>query len=626
MITRDTLRGRVVVIAASIALLSCFAYGAAVVGEFVFDDVHSIVANDALRSLDNLWTFWSDPDAFSGGGARMYRPALLTSFALNMSVTEQPWLFKLTNVLLHAATAAMLFVWLWRLARRLWIAALAAALFAVHPLLSEAVNMVSARSELLCMFGLQAGLLAHLSFQRRHTPVRALIAMCCATVVACGSKETGVVLPALLVVQTFALRHRGAGWADWRRAAGAIAPVMALVVAYLVLRKLLLGDVAVQLLDREGGDPYQGHGRTLLTQLATMGTLLPRLVLQVVAPLGLSFDPEVRFYPGFADPAVLCGWMAIGSLTLAGLLPGPGARLRRIGVSFAWVTALPWIVVPLNMPFAEHRFYGVVLGTMVAAVPAMARVRPRRSSADALRLRLVFGVVLVWFTAGAALRSLQYQDERDLWRSEVARGPASFRTCVGLGLSSYRHGDLRSAERWLLQALRRRPDDVDVRQRLVEVLVSLDEADALPRIAVLQAAAVTRMKPSDPWLRTLVVQAELQLARALREQPERAREHFLVAEEVALSCLQIAEAKGYVYRLAAAARLGLGDGDGALRHLDTSIERGLAVLDARIERVRTLRELGRTREARAALLRLQRDHPMEPGVIGLTRYVSQPPR
>ncbi len=54
-----------------------------------------------------------------------------------------------TNVLLHAATTLLLFLTLRRMTGRLWPSALAAALFAVHPLRVESVAWVTERKDVL---------------------------------------------------------------------------------------------------------------------------------------------------------------------------------------------------------------------------------------------------------------------------------------------------------------------------------------------------------------------------------------------------------------------------------------------------------------------------------------------
>jgi len=72
----------------------------------------------------------------------------------------------LTNVLLHAAAAVLLFLALRAMTGRLWPSALAAALFAVHPLQVESVAWVTARKDVLSGFFFMLALLAYAAYAR----------------------------------------------------------------------------------------------------------------------------------------------------------------------------------------------------------------------------------------------------------------------------------------------------------------------------------------------------------------------------------------------------------------------------------------------------------------------------
>jgi tetratricopeptide (TPR) repeat protein len=408
-----------------------------------------------------------------------------------------------------------------------------------------------------------------------------------------------------------------------RRTLAAVAPVVAVVVLYLVVRKLLLGQATVQLLGRTGADPLMGHGRTLTMQLATMATLVPGALLQCLVPVGLSLDPAVRFRESFADPFVLLGWASVAGLTVAALWPGPSARLRRIGVAFAWVIALPWIIVPLNAPMAEHRLYAPLVGLAAIAVAlaprALATLRTRIGSPG--RQRAAFAVLAVLGMLGSASRSWLYRDERELWRHELAQNPNSFRGWWGLGTACWRHGDVVGAAPALANAHAIYPGHYDVLRNYTEVLVSLPDDVAEPHRALAIAERLQTRGPEDPWGRTLLAQAHLQAGRTTGDV-----EHFAEAERIALSCLEIAEPKGYVWQLAAQARSGLGDDDGALAHLDTSIERGFATIGVRIDRALMLRRLGRLREARRDLSAVQREAPTDARVMYALLQFASPPK
>ncbi len=596
------------------------AYGSALAGDYVFDDQHSIRGNDALHDLSNLGRYWVDPSAFSSAG-RMYRPALLTTFACNWAICPAAWSLKAGNVLLHAAVAVTMFLWLWRLSRRAVVSACVAAGFAVHPLASEAINLVSARSELLVTLGLLLALHAQLSWQRRGGSVGLLFAMVLATVLACGSKETGVMVPVLCAVQAVVLRHGAFDRRACGRALWAIAPMVLVVIAYLVVRKLLLGDATVQLLGRTGEDPTSGHGRTLLMHWATMASLLPQVLLQALAPLRLSMDPAVQYRDSFADPMVLAGAAMLLGLTLWAWRRGPTARLRRLGVAFAWCVALPWIVIPLNMPLAEHRLYGPLVGFAAIVVAAMPRTRRWQQGTARVVLRGLTAALLVTGIALSTQRSLLYRDESELWRVELVHNTTSFRSWWGLGTSMLRMGDVQGSLGPLAQAHTLNTRHFDTLRNYTEALLSLPDEAAQPERALQVAAELNDLAKFDPWARTLHANAHLQAGRV-----SGLREHFAAAERLALSCLQIATAKGYVYRLAAQARRGLGDLPGALAHLDTSIASGLAPVGVRLDRAALLRELGRHREAKRELLLAQRDAPTDAQVMRALMQSASPPR
>lgn len=597
--------------------LGLLAYAPSLAGQYVFDDIHCISDNPALKDLGAALTCWVDPAAFSRGAGKMYRPMLVSSFVLNVAISADAWSLKLGNLLLHGAVVVLLFRWLAALGRRLLPAAAAAALFAVHPLASEAVNFVSARSELLCAVGLLIGLSAHLAWLRGTAVAPAFVGMLAGTVIACGSKETGSVLPALLAVQAFLLRERRFDRADLRRTLAPLVAVVTLVVAYLIVRKLLLGAVAVPLLERSEGDPRVGHGRTLLVQLATMGTLLPMALRQCLWPWPLSIDPLVVYRSSFAEPAVWSGWLLMVGLTVAALRRGPLARLRRIGVAFAWLVALPWIVVPLNMPYAEHRMYLPLCGLAAVLAATGPRLlawlrRPFAAGTVAARPWLQYAplaALLVVFAVGSARRSWLFHDEGRLWAAELAQRDDSFAAWWGVGTLAMRHGDLAAAVAPLQRAHALNPQNNDALRNLVEALVGLPPASVQPALAYDRAVALQQRQPDDPWFRTLLVRALLQ-----RGHHEGNADHFRAAEQWALSCLEIAKPKGYVFQLAAEARRGLGDLPGALAQLDESLARGLAPNGVRADRVLLLRELGRVAEARRELAALQASAPFDPVV------------
>ncbi len=598
----------------ALAMLALCAYATALGGVFVYDDTHSVRDNVAIRSVAEIPRFFWDVDAFSDLAAvRMYRPVVLTTFAIDHAVGGGVvWMFKLGNVLIHAVCAALLF----SLTRSLGIgrrpAVIAAALFAAHPMVSEAVNIVSARSDLLVGLGLLVGLRSCVA--AREGSKWAWCGVGLGTVIACGSKETGVMMPGLLVLLELLDRRPER---SWRSAVLRILPAVVVTVAYLVARKAFLGVATGDVPKFTGGhDALNGAGRDLLTQFCVMSSVLPRFFSQSVLPVGLTIDPWIPLHDEWASAPVLCGWAAIATLTYLGLRAPKRRPLAFFGTGLAWAMALPWVVLPLNLPACEHRFYAPLIGLGLVLAACVPRELARRKLAATGAIVLVFGCL-------ASARSLDFHDSETLWRDALDKHPRSVRALCGLALEhrydaevARLRGDekaylreMREACARLERAIRIYPSHYAARRNLAEFHITLGAAHGDPERAVALAAALVDVETNNPFYRLLWSRA---LGSASR---------FDEAVDAALSCLEVAEAKGLVYRTAASARAASGDLDAAIELLDQSVARGLDHESVLLQRAEYSLDAGRLAEARRDLGIVLSRNPFDGTAIALMQRV-----
>lgn len=137
------------------ALVITAAYANSLQGGFHLDDWYALVQNPHIRSLANIPRFFIDPQTTTVlPENRDLRPILLVSFAINYALSgEAVWSYHLLNLLLHWLAVVLVF----RIVRdHLWLgedavplAAAAALIVAAHPLNTEPVNYLYARSALL---------------------------------------------------------------------------------------------------------------------------------------------------------------------------------------------------------------------------------------------------------------------------------------------------------------------------------------------------------------------------------------------------------------------------------------------------------------------------------------------
>ncbi|CAH2063913.1 unnamed protein product, partial [Iphiclides podalirius] len=177
-----------------VASVGALTYANSLGGEFVHDDIPAIVSNSdvtggssALGILRN--DFWGTPMS-DPNSHKSYRPLTTLSFRLNYLLCGlSAWWWHVCNVGLHAACCVLVArtgAVVARLQRP--FAALAALLFAVHPIHTEAVTGVVGRADVLaCVLFLSSLLLYHGSSGKHRVWPSVLLAA-----LSMLAKETGL--------------------------------------------------------------------------------------------------------------------------------------------------------------------------------------------------------------------------------------------------------------------------------------------------------------------------------------------------------------------------------------------------------------------------------------------------
>lgn len=166
-----------------------------------FDDFEYVASNSNVnRGLgveSFLWAWTSDVGS-------NWHPITVLSHMLDSTIygVHDAWGHHLTNVLLHAANAALLFILLNTMTGTRWPSVLVAALFALHPLHVESVTWVAERKDVLSTFFWFCSLWAYAWYVKRPKLGRYLVV---AVLLALGlmSKPMVVTAPCLMLVLDF---------------------------------------------------------------------------------------------------------------------------------------------------------------------------------------------------------------------------------------------------------------------------------------------------------------------------------------------------------------------------------------------------------------------------------------
>ena len=457
----ETSRGyaRPWLMAALLALLVFFAYRPASHGAFIWDDDDYVAQNPALRADGGLRDIWFEPAA-----SPQYYPMVFTTFWLEFRLWgDDSHGYHETNVLLHAASAILL----WRILRRLRVpgAYLAAAIFAVHPVMVESVAWITERKNTLSMVFYLASAYAYLRFARvggdetTHAPeARPIWGWYAASIVlfvlALLSKTVTASLPAALVLIMW-----------WK---GRLSRHHALLLSPFFVLGALGGWMTSHLEATQVGASGGEWHYTVAQRVLIAGRALWFYAAKLLVPYKLTF-----VYPKWPVSAASVGqWLY--PLAAVALVAGLFALRRRIGLGLliavlifggTLVPALGFVnVYPMRYTFvADHYQYhaSVAFIALVAAGITLAvrtlPLRPRQVNCGICAALVVVLFVLSQRQAGI------YRDQFTLWRDTLAKDPNSWMAWTNLGhaASSARPPDRATAAGAYQRALKLGPNVAD---------------------------------------------------------------------------------------------------------------------------------------------------------------------
>ena len=508
-------------------------YVSALDNPFVYDDYRIVVENRSLNDLSNIRAvLWHE----------VTRPVVNISYAVDRALWGAgPVGFHVTNVLLHMLNVALFGVLSWRVAQDLAgrhvhgesspqpeaMVTVAVLLFAVHPMLTEAVGYISGRSEVICGTFF---LLALLSARRWMTDGRGW-SLGLAMVwwgLALGSKEIAAMLPFVMlaydhwVMPVDAATHR-------RRILRLQLPMLAIASVLVAIRLFVF--LAVE----HGGD-VEAQWRFLLVESEVTRRYLTMLLL----PTGQAIFHGISPIAGLADPR---GWLGLATVVLlAGLAWMQRRAHPQIAFGLVWFLLLlapsaALVVLDRGEPMAEHRVYlasaGIFLCVGSVAGHLWQRLSARHTASLLLRLALV---VMVAALAGrTVVRNAVWASPTLVWLEAAEQAPDQWFPHLLLGEELHRAGRHDQAIAAFRRVISLRPQEAAAYGKLGLCLSEHGDLDAAED-------AFTKLKGLDS--RSTEASNGLATVALLRGQTDEAKRGYL--NTMALDALNIAARRGMV--------------------------------------------------------------------------------
>jgi tetratricopeptide (TPR) repeat protein len=494
-----TVAGRIRLIATLglvLAAVTTMVFARACANGFVnYDDEFFVSDNPVVQTGLTPASIWWSATALFG----FWHPLTWWSLQLDFDLYGlDPRGYHLTNVLLHTAGTVMLFWALTQLTGAIWPGAIAAALFALHPLRVESVAWVAERKDVLSGLFFALVLSGYARYARRPGFARSA-GVAGALALGLMAKSMLVTVPCLLLLLDYwPLRRMTLGGGADPDAPTRGPPAAARAAPWwLVLEKapllVLCGASAILTVAAEqrlGALP----SLTTIPLVARLGHALDAYLgylVKALWPVGLA-----AFYPTQADLGFL--WPhATAMIVLLGITTSVlvlGRRHPYLPVGWFWYagTLFPVsgiIQVGLHA-MADRYTYLPCIGLLMMVVWGAAELGSR---SDAIRCVLcgVGAASLVACAAGTWVQIGYWHDSVRLWERALAVTPDNGVTRSHLGLAYKQAGRLEDAIWEYKRAIQLDPNYEPAHNNLGVALAMLHRPDE----AILEFQEAVRLQP-----------------------------------------------------------------------------------------------------------------------------------
>lgn len=507
--------GLAVLLAAIVTLV----YSEAPGNQFHFDDFHNIVDYGPVR-MERL-SSEALLDAFNNPKLE-HRNVPSLSFALDWwRGGGEARAFLQTNVLLHVLTALAVFAFAGQVLRRVnnndartvLLAAFGVALlWAVHPINSQAVNLIVQRMAILATLFVVLSLSCYLAARSADSPrsIAWYVAAGLFAVLGAFSKQNAWILPLLVLAVEYGVVRHGQVLVQDRQDVFLLA--LPLVAAALIILDFALGTGPISSRFLPGYEIREfSMGERLLTQ--------PRVIFFYVSlvlwPLPRRFSLEHDFAISTSlimPPSTVVALLGLSILLLAALYLFVRPRTRLLGFLLLWpamTLAIESSFIPLELAF-EHRMYMPMVGLAMLPGIGWLAIRDRRSWLSKGYAAAVVAIAL-GLAIATAQRTKLWHEPLTLYTDVVGKAPNSSRAWGNLGMYRYLSGDQAGAMAALEKSIEL-SDGKDKRALEHLGVIYLDLGDLERAESLIDRAY--RLQWENPEPSVLNHMGEVQLARA----------------------------------------------------------------------------------------------------------------
>ncbi|MFH0839261.1 MAG: tetratricopeptide repeat protein [Candidatus Omnitrophota bacterium] len=370
-----------------IATAGFLIYANSLRGGFLWDDRFLVEENLLIRELGRLPEIFMRP--LTPHFNTFYRPLANVSFMVDYYFWKlNPFGYHLANIALHIFSALLVYGVVYVLSRERKIALGCGLIFSVHTVLSEPVNYISSRADLLLALFFLLSFFCYIKYrgseaERKTYYICSLLSFICSLL----SKEMAVILPLILLIYELTLASKRE---TFKRIWFLLLPFLIIVVVYGLLRISLLKFPHAGLYvpkNTIADIPF-------IKRFPTALSAIPIYVRLFILPIGLHKGWLIKPVRSIFEMRVVIGVLFIIALFMFATYMYRRSKIVTFSILWFFVLLLPVLnIFPLNAFLSEGWFYLPSIGCMLCISSLVVRfASSKKLSRNILIIFLVMAV------------------------------------------------------------------------------------------------------------------------------------------------------------------------------------------------------------------------------------------
>jgi len=448
-----------------IASITTLVYANSLKNSFVYDDSWVIINNKFVKSLKNLPLVFSkkyltetkDIDFLGihndiGSGETTYRPIVTLTYFIDYHFWKlNAFGYHLLNLLLHVFNSILVYFLAASIAKEKKIALLASLLFALHPVNSEAVNVISFREDLLVFLFFMSSLLFYIRLDNYTNPKKTFvyISSLILFLLSLFSKEMAISLPIIIILYDY---YYGKAAPILNRFKSRYAGYFIVSTLYLLIWGLFIGNK---------NSPFKHIDYSFYKGIFTMSVTVMNYLQWLFIPTGIhaAINDHTLVFSALT-PKVTISILLISICLIIAFKTFRRSRGTSFSIAWFFITILPVTnIFLLNNIMASRYLYIPIFGFCLflsILLLKLSSFKPVRSCK--LLAKYVIAVILIIYSMLTVMRNTVWRDNISLW-SEIAKHyPNNALAHSNLGLYFFENNLFDSAINEYSKALHLSPD------------------------------------------------------------------------------------------------------------------------------------------------------------------------